>query len=309
MNAIEDANRQANEQVQKSVAKRALVGPDLYVIHDADPDGMTCGWLINRYIDSYCGLVCQLHGQDKIQNKEMYRDKDVIICDLSFDREELLQLQMIAKSVLLLDHHASAKEKLGDLDFCIFDTSQCAAGVVSDWIAKQRKDYIRPTLVNYIDDLDTWKWAQPRSKTIAAAIYCQPLSLDAWNWMALDLEVARSIDESDLFKIGQILELQQRRDMEMIKENTVVVNFEGYEVPCVNSILHRSDLGHQLCEEYNSQFAIVWYAKDRDTISVSLRSSKYEILDIAQKYGGGGHPKAAGFRLTFQQMREVFKPL
>ncbi len=46
---------------------------------------------------------------------EVVCGKNVIVLDASFSNEELVQLRTLAKKVMILDHHHSAMESLGDL--------------------------------------------------------------------------------------------------------------------------------------------------------------------------------------------------
>ena len=59
-----------------------------------------------------------------------------------------------------------------------------------------------------------------------------------------------------------------------------------------------SEIGARLAPDCD--FAMIWYYdhEDRD-IKVSLRAfhEKVDVSEIAKKFGGGGHKKAAGFRL------------
>jgi nanoRNase/pAp phosphatase (c-di-AMP/oligoRNAs hydrolase) len=57
-----------------------------------------------------------------------------------------------------------------------------------------------------------------------------------------------------------------------------------------------SETGNALVnKEKRIGIAIVWYSEG-GAIKVSLRSTdKFDVSKLAEKYGGGGHKKAAGF--------------
>lgn len=72
----------------------------------------------------------------------------------------------------------------------------------------------------------------------------------------------------------------------------------GHVVPCVNSTVFPSEIGNILCK--GQPFAAIWRMTPEGTYSYSLRSDKDDpnamnVAEIAEKFGGGGHPPAAGF--------------
>ena len=72
----------------------------------------------------------------------------------------------------------------------------------------------------------------------------------------------------------------------------------GKDVLVVNASHWMSEIGARLAPDCD--FAMIWYYDhaDRD-IRVSLRAfhDRVDVSEISKKYKGGGHKKAAGFRL------------
>jgi oligoribonuclease NrnB/cAMP/cGMP phosphodiesterase (DHH superfamily) len=75
------------------------------------------------------------------------------------------------------------------------------------------------------------------------------------------------------------------------------VDIQGHKVMCVNSPVLQSEIGNYLSK--NKPFAAVWFENEFGEKVYSLRSSEngIDVSKIAAAYGGGGHAKAAGFRL------------
>ena len=73
----------------------------------------------------------------------------------------------------------------------------------------------------------------------------------------------------------------------------------GKDVLVVNSPHWMSEIGNTLGPRCD--FAVIWYW-DHDTrqVKVSLRAhhDDADVSEVAKKYGGGGHRKAAGFALS-----------
>ena len=71
----------------------------------------------------------------------------------------------------------------------------------------------------------------------------------------------------------------------------------GYSVPVVNTLLFASEIGEALCRDFpGSPFAATYY-DDRTAERVwGLRSPRFDVGRVAAACGGGGHPRASGFR-------------
>jgi hypothetical protein len=85
---------------------------------------------------------------------------------------------------------------------------------------------------------------------------------------------------------------------ELLKEAYPVV-FEGVKGWAVNAPhFFTSRIGERIYSEKGG-IAIIYFDL-HDRIGVSLRAKaggKLDVAKMAEKYGGGGHPLAAGFRL------------
>src|SRR3989344_4440253 len=97
-------------------------------------------------------------------------------------------------------------------------------------------------------------------------------------------------------KGGLIISFREKVIDIMIRDHTQLVEFEGYEICAINAPrFFRSEIGDKLART-KPPFAIVWNYTPTD-ISVSLRSTEFDLIPIAAKFGGGGHKTAANFRL------------
>lgn len=146
-------------------------------------------------------VLCHLNERGRLGSAEFipmhYKDPvpdvagcDVYIVDFSFPRDVLLEMKEKATSIIVIDHHKTAKDELADLDFCIFDMSK--SGCVLTW------EYLFPhlevpDLLLYLQDRDLWQWCLPDSREISAAIRSHPLDFALWeSWMtAVGLERLR----------------------------------------------------------------------------------------------------------------------
>ena len=70
--------------------------------------------------------------------------------------------------------------------------------------------------------------------------------------------------------------------------------FEGYKCTALNSGAANSSLFDSVDEEYDLMLPHVWDGK-KWSVSIYPHNSNINVSEIAKKYGGGGHPGAAGF--------------
>lgn len=63
-----------------------------------------------------------------------------------------------------------------------------------------------------------------------------------------------------------------------------------------------SEMGNFLCRTKNKDFAFTWFLRTDGQIQGSWRSEKMDILHLAEKFGGGGHPRACGARMSMTDL-------
>ena len=99
-----------------------------------------------------------------------------------------------------------------------------------------------------------------------------------------------------------ILRYQERVIESMVRPGKVaIVRIGGYAVPCINITdpFLISEVVGQLAEKYpKHMFAAGYFITANGEVCYSLRSRHgCDVSIVAGKLGGGGHPRAAGFRI------------
>lgn len=289
---------------------------DLCFYHKYCPDG-TGGaypfWRENKDIV----FIGSKHG-DHV-DLELIKGKRIIVVDFSWKYDVILDICKYAKFLLILDHHDCAvkeiagkglEDKVENISY-ILNMEKSGAQIAWDWVYKSKS---RPWFIDYIADRDLWKWKLPDSKAISAAMYD-----GGWyTWENMDVMLTRKNTFLPLFKIqGSLILKQNDKEINNVVKFSKLVNFSGYKVriaQCRAAI--RSDVGNRLCNIKDSnnetcEFAAVYrYIFDDDQWSVSLRSLKtcsINLSDVASKFGGGGHPCAAGFTIHGSNSKDYFK--
>lgn len=214
--------------------------------------------------------------------------KDLFIVDFSYSRDVIIQLYRDANSIVVIDHHKTAKEALVDLDFCVFDMSKSGAVLTWEHLFPEREI---PLLLQYIQDRDLWNWNLEKSREISASLQAMDMDFEIWSQYLDDNEIAELVVKGEA-----ILEYQQKKVKELSRSNIPLVDIAGYKVPCVNTTHLISEIGNVISKGY--PFAAMYFETGNDRI-YSLRSSDdgIDVSKIAKQFGGGGHFHAAGFKV------------
>jgi len=271
----------------------------IVIYHAHCSDGLGAAWAFRRAMPDATFHAAMHDGSPPPD----VADKEVYIVDYSYPREVLLEMKAKAKSLVLLDHHKSAMEKVGDLDFCTFDMNRSGAGMAWDYLFPNEK---RHWLIDYTEDKDIWRWTCQNSREVNSALQSYPLTFEAMDELSKrqPIETTNYFDEhgehhtaSALRDEGATILRANRNMIDGIVNKAREIDIQGHKVMCVNSPVLQSEIGNYLSK--NKPFAAVWFENELGEKVYSLRSSEngVDVSKIAAAYGGGGHAKAAGFRL------------
>lgn len=257
----------------------------LVIYHAKCPDGIAAAWaawMVYRPLGEYLPAS---YG-DPPPEDEAVKDRDVILVDFSYPRDALVRLHGAARSLLVLDHHKTAREACEGLAFCTFDAERSGAGLAWDTLHPNTP---RPWVIDYTEDRDLWRFRLPDSHAVNAWLRAQPRTLegyDAASRVPLGVAVAE----------GQVLLAEQRVYIEQEKRKAVMAMVGRFgPVPVVHTGRHcASEIVGELSEGHD--FAASWQERD-GLIHYELRSRDggVDVSEIARTFGGGGHVRAAGF--------------
>ena len=223
--------------------------------------------------------------------------KTVYILDFAYSRAELEAIAAQASALLVIDHHATAREALDNPaagNFAaIFDGDHSGAALT--W-AYFHPDTPMPLMLGYVEDRDLWRWQMPDSKAYNAALRVYPLEFALWCELA-ERSAAELISE------GQGVLREQQRIIDSHVRHAVVQEFYGHQVPVTNASMLYSEIGHALCDANpDAPFAVAYFIieatpeKSRQVVYTLRRSrGDFDLGAFAKEHGGGGHAAAASF--------------
>ena len=249
--------------------------------------------------------------------------KIVVVVDYCFPRKVTLEMAKKAKTIVILDHHASAERdmtgKLPSNVHATFDSNRSGAQIAWEFVYPQ---YQCPWFIDVIADRDLWKWTKPYSKDVSNALY----KGGYYSWEKFEWLLSCSQTPDDIDKIIKKFVGMSRRDVETEKEivaackkaimtELTTPSGDKYRVKLANCASHklRSEVGNRLSE--GCDFAVTWqYDFFLDEWWCSARASADSPVDLsiiaAQFYRGGGHEKAAGFTIkNGENLKTYFKTI
>jgi oligoribonuclease NrnB/cAMP/cGMP phosphodiesterase (DHH superfamily) len=261
-------------------------------------DGFTAAWVAWRKYGDDAEYIAANYGDEPVEAL----GEDLLILDFSYPRRHLEYMAKVANSIRVLDHHKTAEADLAGLDFCTFDMKRSGAGLA--WDALFGTDGVdryssRPSLVNYVEDRDLWKFVLEESRAVSAFVSSFERTFATWGWIdkRLQCEPDRCIAE------GQAILRALNGYVDGLRDKWRCGHIGGYDVPVINTTHAISELVGALAELQEGDgsrvpFAAGWFQRQDGKFIYSLRSrgeQGFDVSAIAKQYGGGGHKNAAGF--------------
>ncbi len=225
-------------------------------------------------------------------------DKEIYIVDFSFVRSTIEVLIAENKSVVVIDHHQTAEADVVAYPQNVFDNNH--SGCVLAWQYFHPGTEV-PELLYYIEDHDLWRFALTENREYNVALGQYEVSFEVWD--ALIEELKNENQKINFIAKGALIAKFEDKLIATIMKTRERVLFEGNEVWAINAErIYRSILGNKLAElneaEGNIAIGIVYY-HSHGRVNISLRSrGDVDVAALAEKYGGGGHKRAAGIEVA-----------
>jgi nanoRNase/pAp phosphatase (c-di-AMP/oligoRNAs hydrolase) len=226
---------------------------------------------------------------------------EVYIVDFSFNYETLLDLSHIVKKVVVLDHHKTAEEELGNREWpdnvnVIFNMDK--SGAMLAW------EYLHPesyplSLIRYVQDRDLWRFKLAYSKEVSA--YLQALPFDFEKFDEVYNHFTQDIQKYIAYGYAILMKLNQQIDLAV--SNAIRMRLGKHKIWAVNSTVNFSEVAGQLAEK--GDFGVAWFVRSDGKYQYSLRSKGFDVSKVAKSYGGGGHQQAAGFESDEQVLKKI----
>lgn len=227
----------------------------------------------------------------------------VYLLDFSFKRDQMATLMNFAKEVIVLDHHKTAHEEIGDW----FEIDQTKSGAVLAWEHFHPNKPV-PEVFLHIQDRDLWQWERDNTRQITAFLYSLTVALPPEDAFANFDKFATLNDMGSIITMGTGIEVYVESQVRLNLQNTHPITIAGkvYQAVNCNHALS-SDTGHYIANTIGEGVGVT-YQINRDKVTFSLRSiGENDVAAICATYGGGGHRNAAGFSVSMGHFYEMLK--
>ena len=260
-----------------------------------------------------------------INNEEYTKFTRIYITDISFNEEVGEQLDIINSKntkILMVDHHRTAKwisekykwatvvEEIDNEKTCgtyLFHILLIGENRTNMKILKRFEDFVEK-----VRRYDTWEWTTKYNDIIPKQLndILQILGIERFVEKYLNFFKKYKkvwFDKTD----SLLLTLRQEeinRHIDKKEEQIIVKEIQNYKVGIVFGDRFRSELGNSLARKHPE---LDFIAIIDPSTHVSLRTIK-EDIDlglIAKEFGGGGHPKAAGFTIDYSLKEDIIKTI
>lgn len=183
-----------------------------------------------------------------------------------------------------------------------------------------------PLAIAHIEDQDLWRFGIPGSRAFCRALRLMPFDFQAWDEIVQSTATMPSERYRSMLSQGEAIERFCALEVERLAGSGLVmpVTLRGEPIDPLQAIRHgqpvidegdrswraltglainasalfASDLGHQLALRSGS-FGLIWQLSGDGSVKASLRADgKVNVAVLAERYGGGGHPNAAGFHMS-----------
>ncbi len=275
---------------------------DIIVFHYPCQDGLASAYVASLAHDNSLSkpeLYPIAHGVSL--DVARFAGARVLFCDYAPSLNVLNQIEQVAKSIVVLDHHVTSRDALTSKPYAIFDMARSGVGITWDYFFP---GIPIPLFLSMIQDRDLWIWGIPGSKAFTTGFFTVCSTIDTYDFVELfDLfdQLYKNPDKTEYYiGIGGLIQSSTNVKVKSIathalKKISLYQDKRVCVVNCTGEFI--SELGNVISSDPNVDFAVLWR---HDNVSgeyhVSLRScNKANVSEIAKSFGGGGHPNAAGF--------------
>jgi nanoRNase/pAp phosphatase (c-di-AMP/oligoRNAs hydrolase) len=286
---------------------------DSIIYHNNCPDGifgLWCAYYYNKKnLNNDFNKIGISAGSIPYDN---FTNQNIIFIDVCPSFEYIIEKSKTVKKITILDHHKSAYDeylkkkelidKLNNVEI-IFDMKRSGCQIA--W------DYFFPELyalwfINYCADQDLWTWKLNSSKAINNAFHINNFydenNLDKITELInyTDKDKNKLIEEGIL--VDKVRQITLTEQLEYSERWKMIFNDSLYNIEVGTiGINMKSEFGNLLANKNNANFGVIWNYSPKENIwYISLRGhdNSPDLSIIAKHFGGGGHAKAAAFRLN-----------
>lgn len=264
-----------------------------------DLDGVGCAVLFHKCFPTDPVVFTNYDEVDQHVLSNLYFDQ-IWITDLSIKKETLDRISEEDKHKLnIVDHHKTAEWLNDALPGAYVDTAACGTRLLYEILMRDYHIDDMRLFTELVNDHDLYKHQMVGSAQMSRLRYVMGLRpfferLCNDSKCKVGVGLLMTPGEELLLKCDdyKFLDYHSR-----ITGKAIILTVRGYQCVVAFAEQYISEIAHKILED-DPHIEAVFLVNMTDG-HVSLRSrGNLDCSDYAQQNGGGGHPKAAGFRLN-----------
>lgn len=304
----------------------------IYVISHNDLDGISSSIVIQNFFIRTESVFTKHNAVDFYIDKHLSKIKkgDILfICDIGPQSDEIIEQinEKVEQGYLIyvIDHHNSEKYlnkyPWAYIHNAIKGRRTCAAEMVYIFLTEKLEMPVMSTYKDSIGSLiyfielvrhwDTWEWIyQPEEIQNNVKDFNELLELYDYNrfvHIILEKLIANDMNINQYEKT--MLDLNKNKKSLYINEKyskMVKRHFSNYTIGICYAENYISELG-DYCLENDNSLDIVFTVDSLERVILRTHREDIDLSEIALRYGGGGHKKAAGFSLNENFKKKFFE--
>lgn len=281
------------------------------VFHANCRDGQVAAWVARRATHERKRsepVLIPAQYQQPLATEAFAPHREIYFVDFCPTRADLERICYLSDRVTILDHHKTAAEMIDGWPVdarptnlhVVMDQRRSGAGITWDFFYP---DHRRPTLVDYVEDRDLWRWALPGSREVSAWLETIPLT------GLISVDRAQAAVDDDLPRVisagAAVLAARDNRTQRSVR-NAVFTTIDGHVAGLVNTSSDISETCDAILNRYAEvQVAISYFdnlKEGKRIFSLRSRPNGVDVAEVAYRRGGGGHATAAGFSVPIQEL-------
>ncbi len=262
----------------------------IVILYHADcDDGFGGAWSAWKKFGNKADYIAVQHQEPPpkgLKNKEIY------MIDFTYPLPIVKELMRVNKRVTAIDHHKSAEIETKATYKPLYALNHSGSTLAWKYFHPKKT---APKLLLHVEDSDLFKFKLRNTKEVRSYLRNLPFDFKIWDKLAADFKNTEK--HKIIIKTGtELLRYENKLVRDTAEHNAEIVKFFGHKTYAINSPNFDSQLGEYLYKKL-PPMSIIW-SKRNGYIKVSLRSDRsVDVSKIAQKFGGGGHIGASGFKL------------
>lgn len=316
----------------------------LIITHADCIDGFIAAAMAKQAIGRSADIVSLTYGQRaEFLKQDTIKDRHVIIVDFSFLYDDIAPFFDQMKSLVMIDHHATAYKSWVDKELpsnvrVVLNAGSSGAkltamsshllhGAVRGGIRESYPTGSVPALVEMVSQYDLWNHEDERVLHLNAFLRAEGYPNYSEGMIEEVLRRIRNFETNDIrdewLAMGQVAYNYEMTLIAALCKNSTF-HFAGefkspdgamYVPFCAMPHMFASKAGHLMNTNPSVAFTVTYsdnmVTKQREFSMRSRKEDGFEVRKIAEMLGGGGHPTAAGFTRSldcdpYKVLEEIF---